>query len=72
MKEHGKPTAPAGNWLPEKWDGTAEVVVIGYGATGAVAAIAAAEAGAGVMILEKAPEAGGSSSTSSSARRQWS
>ncbi|MBI2908926.1 MAG: FAD-binding protein [Chloroflexi bacterium] len=35
------------------WDKTAEVVVIGYGGAGAVAAITAAENGADVLILEK-------------------
>ncbi|MBI2906887.1 MAG: FAD-binding protein [Chloroflexi bacterium] len=37
------------------WDKTAEVVVIGYGCAGGVAAIVAAENGAEVLILEKQP-----------------
>jgi succinate dehydrogenase/fumarate reductase flavoprotein subunit len=43
-----------------KWDYTADVVVIGYGAAGGNAAIAAHDAGARVIILEK-PVAGGNS-----------
>jgi len=45
--------------VPEKWDKEADVVVVGYGGAGAAAAIEAAEAGAEVLILEKAPVAGG-------------
>jgi succinate dehydrogenase/fumarate reductase flavoprotein subunit len=44
-----------------KWDYTADVVVIGYGAAGGNAAIAAHDAGAKVIILEKMPMAGGNS-----------
>ena len=33
-------------WLPEKWDGEAELVIVGYGGAGAMAAIAAKYAGA--------------------------
>ena len=36
-----------------KWDETAEVVVIGYGLAGAVAAITAHDLGASVLIIEK-------------------
>ena len=36
-----------------KWDKTAEVVVIGYGLAGAVAAITARDKGANVVIVEK-------------------
>ena len=36
-----------------------DVVVVGYGGAGAAAAIEAADAGASVLILEKFPEAGG-------------
>lgn len=42
--------------LPEKWDREADVVVVGYGAAGAATAITAHNAGARVLILEKAPE----------------
>ena len=42
-------------WLPAKWDQTADVVVLGYGGAGAVTAIAAHDAGANVLVLEKTP-----------------
>ena len=38
------------------WDGMYDVVVIGYGSAGANAAIAAADAGANVLMVEKAPK----------------
>ncbi|MDP2952957.1 MAG: FAD-dependent oxidoreductase, partial [Chloroflexota bacterium] len=49
--------------LPERWDREADVVVVGYGAAGATTAITAHDAGAQVLILEKAPlgEEGGNS-----------
>jgi 3-oxosteroid 1-dehydrogenase len=43
-------------WLPDTWDYEADVVVVGYGGAGAVTAIAAADAGAEVLILEKNPQ----------------
>jgi succinate dehydrogenase/fumarate reductase flavoprotein subunit len=36
-----------------KWDGEAEVVVVGYGGAGTVSAISAADAGSKVLIMEK-------------------
>jgi succinate dehydrogenase/fumarate reductase flavoprotein subunit len=53
-------------WLPNKWDYEADVVVVGMGYAGQNAAIASRDAGAKVLILEKAPEkyAGGNSSVS--------
>ena len=42
--------------LPVTWDEEADVVVIGYGFAGATAAITACDAGARVLLLEKAPE----------------
>ena len=42
--------------LLKKWDRDADVVVVGYGAAGAATAITARDAGAKVLILEKAPE----------------
>ena len=50
------PKAELKPWLPEKWDKEADVVVVGYGGAGAAAAIAAHDAGAKVLILEKAPQ----------------
>jgi len=41
------------------WDYEADVVVVGYGGAGAIAAIAAHDDGASVLILEKAPQGGG-------------
>ncbi len=47
-----------------EWEDEADVIVIGYGGAGASAAIGAADEGASVIILEKAPEelAGGNTS----------
>lgn len=42
---------------PEAWDLEADVVVVGFGGAGASAAVAASDAGASVILLEKAPEA---------------
>lgn len=39
-----------------EWDGRYDVVVIGFGAAGAASAIAAANEGANVLLLDKAPE----------------
>lgn len=47
-----------------KWDHEADVVVVGYGGAGAAAAITANEQGGRVIILEKAPEAGGNTAAS--------
>jgi len=41
--------------VPENWSKAADVVVIGYGGAGAVAAITAHDAGASVLVLEKSP-----------------
>ena len=38
------------------WDGVYDVVVVGYGGAGAVTAITAADKGAKVLVLEKAPK----------------
>lgn len=42
-----------------KWDSVVDVVVIGYGGAGAAAAIAAHDAGAGVLVLESTDQGGG-------------
>ena len=42
--------------MSENWDRLADVVVLGMGAAGCAAAIAAADAGASVILLEKMPE----------------
>jgi 3-oxosteroid 1-dehydrogenase len=43
--------------VPRKWDMEADVVVLGFGGSGACAAIGAHDAGAKVLILEKQAEA---------------
>ena len=57
--------AETASWMPE-WDMDADVVVVGYGPAGAMAAKSAMENGASVLIVEKANEefAGGSAPTS--------
>ncbi len=56
-------------WLPDKWDKQADVVIVGYGGAGAVAAITVGEAAGKALLLEKAPEPGGSTSTASGGMR---
>lgn len=51
-------TAPTGGGTPGGWDQEVDVVVVGFGAAGATAAIAAAEAGARVLVLERWGEGG--------------
>src|SRR4249919_222718 len=46
------------------WHGEADVVVVGYGYAGAVAAIEAHDAGADVLLIEKMPDPGDISITS--------
>lgn len=53
--------------LVPKWDDEAEVVIVGYGAAGASAAIAAHDAGAKVLLTEKMDIAGGNSGVSAGA-----
>jgi succinate dehydrogenase/fumarate reductase flavoprotein subunit len=57
--------AEAACGLPEKWDHQADVVVVGYGGAGAAAALAANDNRAKVLVLEKAPFAGGNSAVCS-------
>jgi len=57
----GAPVAPG---VPDNWDEEADVVIVGAGGTGIVAAIAALEAGSSVTVLEKASVVGGSTSIS--------
>ncbi len=51
----GARSAYAQTTIPAKWDFETDVVVIGYGGAGAIAAINAADAGAKVILLEKYP-----------------
>lgn len=52
-------SGPAEAAVPRRWTREADVVVIGAGGSGVVAAIAAREAGASVIVLEAEPHAGG-------------
>jgi hypothetical protein len=52
----GAPAQPPIGVIPSSWDYTADVVVVGYGGAGVAAAIGAYDAGASVLILEKAPK----------------
>lgn len=45
--------------LPDHWDDTFDVVVVGYGYAGAIAALEASDAGAKVLLTEKMPDPGG-------------
>ena len=55
MATVGMKNAAANVVVPEKWDKTCDVLVIGGGDAGMFAAVAAREAGADVILLEKAP-----------------
>ena len=57
--------AETASWMPE-WDMDADVVVVGFGPAGAMAAKSAMENGASVLVVEKASKefAGGSAPTS--------
>jgi len=43
-------------WIPSKWDAEYDLVVLGFGGAGASTSITAADKGAKVLLLEKAPE----------------
>ena len=53
------------------WDHEADVVVVGYGGAGAAAALAAVNAGAKVLILEKNSEGGGNTRYSGGSMRTY-
>jgi succinate dehydrogenase/fumarate reductase flavoprotein subunit len=55
--------------IPEKWDRETDVVVVGFGGAGAVTAITLCESDRDVIVLEKAPEPGGSTSAASGSMR---
>ncbi len=46
-------------WLPDHWDDEADIIVVGYGGAGAMAAITAKYEGASVIVLEKSTETDG-------------
>jgi succinate dehydrogenase/fumarate reductase flavoprotein subunit len=52
---------------PRRWDGEADVLVVGSGAAAMSAAAAVARAGGSVIVIEKAPIAGGTSAKSAGA-----
>lgn len=49
--------------IPNRWHRETDVLIVGYGSAGAVAAITAHDRGAATLILEKAPHPGGISIT---------
>ncbi len=51
-------------WMPSSWTDEADLIIVGYGGCGSTAAIAAAEAGATVVIVEKADYFGGNTCVS--------
>ncbi len=65
-EDAGRLAASMADQRPTAWDEQADVVVVGYGFAGVAAAITAHDAGAKVLMLEKAPEAhkGGNSRVS--------
>lgn len=66
MSERGTSGAPGGPSAvgAGRWDHEADVVVVGFGAAGACAAIEARELGADVIVLERAGAGGGTSALS--------
>lgn len=52
---------PEKPWLPEHWDEEADIVVVGYGGAGSIAAITTKYAGASCIVLEKSPVIDGGS-----------
>ena len=57
-------SVPAGSGLPEAWDYEADLVIVGAGAAGYMAACAASEEGATALLLEKNHATGGDSAVS--------
>jgi succinate dehydrogenase/fumarate reductase flavoprotein subunit len=63
-KDMGRAAAVRAGGAVKRWDREADVVVVGFGAAGACAAIAARAAGAEVLVLERASGGGGTSALS--------
>ncbi len=63
-KDYGRPTDVRAAEGVERWHDEADVIVVGLGAAGACAAIGAREAGADVLVLERAGGGGGTSANS--------
>ena len=53
------------------WDQETEVIIVGFGGAGAAAALAATEAGAKVLLVEKNPEGGGNTRYSGGSIRTY-
>ncbi len=53
------------------WDREADVIIVGFGGAGAAAALAAVEAGADVLLVEKNPEGGGNTRYSGGSIRTY-
>ena len=64
QRDMGKAAAVRKSRDVPHWDREADVVVVGFGAAGACAAIEAAEAGCEVLVLERASGGGGTSALS--------
>lgn len=62
LSESTSPIPPRAESEVTRWDGEADVVVVGYGCAGASAAIGALEGGSSVIVLERAGAGGGASS----------
>lgn len=69
----GAPQQAQKPWLPKRWDYEADVVIAGMGFAGQSAAIAAHDAGAKVIVLEKATKelSGGNSCCSVGGNSVW-
>ena len=65
MSELTEPIAPLAADSAWSWDDEVDVVVVGAGCAGVCAALGAAEAGAEVLVLERASAIGGTSAMSS-------
>ena len=63
-RDMGRAAAVRRSATVARWDREADVVVVGYGAAGACAAIEASEAGRDVLLLERASGGGGTSALS--------
>lgn len=58
-------SADEASWMPEAWTDEADLIVVGYGGSGALATIAGLYEGASVIALEKSSERDGGSTAAS-------
>ena len=63
-RDMGRATVERDAATVSRWDQEADVVVVGFGAAGACAALGARERGADVLVLERASGGGGTSANS--------